>query len=371
MKTYPTLYSRASTGNVQVWYMIQEYNKYKTVSGIIDGKKVESEWTVCLGKNQGKANETSGEQQATKEVEARYKKQLEQNSYFLDIKDIDNKGVFNPMLAKNWEDRQDEIDWSNGVYVSPKMDGLRAIITKDGASSRNGKPFVSFPHIFKALEGVFSVLPDLILDGEIYCDKLSNDFNKIISLAKKTKPTADDLIESEKYLQYWVFDCPSFGGTFKERYNKLVILFSTWFKDNKYIKLCEHKLIKTPDEIESNLQEYINQGFEGLMVNTCDGIYEEKRSNNLLKYKLFVDNEYPIVSITEGKGNRSGMFGYATLKIGDKTFDSNARGDEEYYKELLTRQSELVGKMATVRYQNLTPDGIPRFPVIVGIRDYE
>lgn len=361
MKEYKTLYSRDSKGKVRIWKMQQEGNKYRTISGLEDGEKVTTKWTTCEGKNIGKSNETKPEEQAEKEVLAQYKDQ-ESTGYFSSIKDIDKQTYFSPMLAKQWEDRKDEVDWSNGNYISPKMDGLRAIITKNGATSRNGKKFISFPHILKELEPIFEKYPQLILDGEIYCDKLAQDFNKIISLAKKTKPTQEDLKESAQFIQFWIFDCPSIKGGYHERYTGLKKII----KPNKYIKICEHILIKTPEEIETNLHKYIEQGFEGLMLNIYDGKYEQKRSKNILKYKLFQDCEAKILDIIEGIGNRSKMFGYAKLKLDNGIqFDANARGNEEMYKEILKNKNKYIGKKATVRYQNLTPDGKPRFPVII------
>ncbi len=360
-KIYPTLYSRDSKGKVRIWKMEQQENKYRTISGLEDGQKVTTNFTTCEGKNIDRSNETSPIEQATKEIESAYKDQLS-TGYFENIKDIDKENYFSPMLAKQWEDRKDEVDWVNGNYISPKMDGLRAVITRNGATSRNGKKFVSFPHILKELESLFESYPNLILDGEIYCDKLSDDFNKIISLAKKSKPTQEDLDESAQFIQYWIFDIPSVPGGYHERYTELKKLI----KPNKYIKICEHKLIKTPEEIETNLHKYIGQGFEGLMLNIFDGEYEQKRSKNILKCKLFQDDEFEIINITEGIGNRSGLYGYATLKMKNgNTFDANARGNEELYRKILRNKNNYIGKMATVRYQNLTPDGIPRFPVII------
>jgi DNA ligase-1 len=114
------------------------------------------------------------------------------------------------------------------------------------------------------------------------------------------------------------------------------------------------------------LQEYLELGLEGVMVNLGDYQYENKRSKGLMKYKKFQDCEAKICDIIEGTGNRSKMFGYAKLKLSNgKAFDSNARGNEELYKSILRNKDKYIGKMATVRFQNLTPDGIPRFPVIV------
>ncbi len=73
MLTYDTIYKRTSTGAVQRWH--QEINpnnpsQYRTVSGQVDGKLVESEWKTCEGTNIGKKNERTPEQQAVFEVKA-------------------------------------------------------------------------------------------------------------------------------------------------------------------------------------------------------------------------------------------------------------------------------------------------------------
>lgn len=368
IKKYEILYCKDSKGNTRVWWIEQSGRKYRTCSGIKDGKIIITKWTICSGKNLGRSNETSAIEQATKEIVSKYTDQ-KSTGYFDEISKINNENYFSPMLAKQWEDRKDEVNWDNGNYISPKMDGLRCIITKDGAFSRNGKRLVSFPHVLEELESLFLSYPNLILDGEIYCDKLANDFNKIISLAKKTKPTQEDLDESAKFIQYWIFDCPSIPGGYNERYAGIKKLINS---NNKYIKICEHVLIKSPEEIETNLHKYLEEGFEGLMLNTYDGKYESKRSKNILKYKLFQDCEAEIVDIIPGQGNRSGMFGYAQLKLDNgKEFDANARGNEELYKEILKNKENYIGRKATVRYQNLTPDGIPRFPVIIDFNRFD
>jgi len=117
--------------------------------------------------------------------------------------------------------------------------------------------------------------------------------------------------------------------------------------------------------------EYLKDGQEGQMIRIND-VYENKRSKFLLKRKEFIDDEFRIVDISEGNGNRSGMFGRAHLITSSGIeFEANARGNVSFYEELLKNKSEYIGKMATVRYQNLTPDGKPRFGVIITIRDYE
>lgn len=363
IKEYPILYSRDSKGKIRTWFMEQDGNKYRTISGLENGEKVTNNWTTVEGKNLGKINETLPEEQAEKEVLAKYKDQ-ESTGYFKSKKDVDKLAYFSPQLAKSYEDRKDKINWENGVFVSGKLDGLRCIIHSGGMFSRNGKPIISAPHIFHSVKKIFKDFPDLILDSELYCDRLSHDFNKIISLAKKTKPTNEDLIESEKYLQAWVFDIPSIDLPFSSRIEKLQEILK--LIDSPYLRYINHKWVNSHEKIEESLKDYLAAGLEGIMINLPDAKYENKRSAGLIKYKLFQDCEAEITDIIEGQGNRSKMFGYAKLKLDNgKEFDANARGNEELYKSILKNKSKYIGKRATVRYQNLTPDGIPRFPVII------
>ena len=99
-----------------------------------------------------------------------------------------------------------------------------------------------------------------------------------------------------------------------------------------------------------------------------DGKYENKRSKFLLKHKSFVDEEYTILDICEGEGNRAGTAGYFVFETADgKSFKSNVKGTWEETAEMLKNKKKLIGKEATVKYFNLTPDGIPRFPYVIGI----
>ena len=117
------LYKRTTTGKIQTWQQEIDCDKYRTHTGQLDGKKTISEWVVCHGKNLGKANETTGEQQAIKEVEANYKKKLTLGSYVKSIDEIDVPTYFKPMLAHKYQDYKDNLDFSKEIFVNPKLDG--------------------------------------------------------------------------------------------------------------------------------------------------------------------------------------------------------------------------------------------------------
>lgn len=98
------------------------------------------------------------------------------------------------------------------------------------------------------------------------------------------------------------------------------------------------------------------------MIVRQDTLYENKRTKSLLKYKEFNDAEYRIVDVLEGVGNKSEMAGSIVCTDGKVSFNSNIKGNREFCRQMLKGKKKYVGKMATIQYFNLTPDGIPRFP---------
>jgi len=361
-----TLYKRAVNGKINEWTIEVDGSCYRTTSGYIDGQKTTTEWTCCEGKNIGRSNETTAEQQALKEAKAEWDKRTERG-YFGIIKDIDKSTIFKPMLANKWEDRKDKISYP--IYSQPKLDGIRCIVKSDGMWTRTGKQIISAPHIYEALKPLFAKDPDLIFDGELYADKYANDFNAIVSLVKKTKPTAQDLKDSAKVIDYHVYDLPSHDGVFFERYKELCKM--ELYTKTKCCIVVETNLVESINDIDTLYGNYVGAGYEGQMIRLNEK-YENKRSNSLLKHKSFVDEEYKIVDVIEGNGNLSGMVGALVFesKQGDK-FNASVNGGWDYLKDLWKNKKKIVGKLATIAYFNITPDGKPRFPKVKAIRDYE
>lgn len=116
----PKIFKKTSTGATQEWEIEVVGNKYRTISGQTDGKKVVSEWTVVYGKNEGRANSTTDNEQALKEAESKRKLKLEKD-YHETISEIETERYFKPMLAEKWEDRKDTIQYP--IYSQPKLDG--------------------------------------------------------------------------------------------------------------------------------------------------------------------------------------------------------------------------------------------------------
>jgi DNA ligase-1 len=269
------------------------------------------------------------------------------------------------MLAAKWEDYKDKIQYP--IYSQAKLDGIRCIVTKDGMFSRNGKPIISAPHIIDSLRNLFVVNPDLIFDGELYADKFANDFNTIVSLVKKTKPTDADLAESKKQIEYHIYDLPSSNKNFLHRAYDLGILFETYLELGKFCRLVDTRKAENEEMVMEQYGLLVEAGYEGQILRV-DAPYENKRSKSLLKHKSFIDEEYQILDIVEGEGNRSGTAGYMVFNTREgKRFKSNVKGTWDETAEMLKNKKQLIGKQATIKYFNLTPDGIPRFPYVINI----
>ena len=351
------IFKRDTKGAIRVWWFETGYNDegqwaWRATSGLQDGKKVVSEWKLVEQKNIGKSNETSLSEQAYAEAQAEKTKKLERG-YFDRLKDIDTFDKFRPMLAAKYED----VKFDFPVFAQPKLDGIRCIARADGLWTRAGKQIVSCPHIEDALKVFFQKNPDAILDGELYNHELRDDFNTITSLVRKTKPKPEDIAECAKMVEYHIYDMPS-KNHFGKRYNDMHDL--GFQKPVIYVKT---DYVYNQEELDNRYGEWLELGFEGQMIR-IDEPYETKRSKTLLKRKEFLDDEFKVASVEEGKGNWSGHIKRFFIELPDgRTQGAGVRGTQEVLKKLL--DDGKTPDWATVRYFTPTPDGFLRFPVVV------
>lgn len=351
---FPKLYKYTSKGQQQSWQIFTSGNLYWTEEGIHILTK--SEPTVCTGKNIGRSNETTDIQQAILEATAKFQKKLDKGYNEVLTKD---KKFFEPMLAFELK-QYEKLLFTVPTFVQPKLDGVRCILDQGDLVTRAGKPIVSCPHLAKDY---------YLLDGELYNHKLKEDFNKIISLVRKTKPTQEDLEESRQMIEYWVYDYPHYNMlVFSERYKMLQSLFNMFPNTFKLVPMYP---VTSREELEQYHIKFLEEGYEGTMIRMDLGDYENKRSKQLLKYKNFQDAEFLILDVTPGLGNRSECAGRLVCQIGDKTFGCSMTGTVEFMKEVLDNKDQIIGKYATVKYFQLTEDGIPRFPTLKNINNYE
>jgi DNA ligase-1 len=376
IKEFPKLYKRSSTGKALVWWMEVDGDRFRTHSGQLEGAIVTSEWTIATGKNLGKVNETTPFQQAVLEVEAIYTKKVEQGKYHNLLANIDSKPkFFSPMLAQKLD-----VDRINGAfYIQPKFNGVRCISDNTGLWSRNGKQFVNMPHIEEALNDFHGKFGgSAILDGEAYNHEYNDRFQTLMSAIRKGKPDEESIKRSAETVKYYLYDFPSHPGIFEERWTALQEVYDKYFYDIDCIELStthRSRDIKTAHGLHERNKK---AGYEGSIIR-LNTKYENKRTYSLMKYKDFLDDEFEIVSVNEGKGNWSGAAKSVTLKLptgvtsasGKDTFDAGVKGDREFAEEMLRNKSDYVGKLATIVYQELSEYGVPIFPIFHSVRDYE
>ena len=284
---------------------------------------------------------------------------------------------FKPMLAHKFDNKR--VDWSKPVFIQPKLDGIRCIMTADGCYSRNGKKFMNVQHLHtKAIKDLFKVNPLLVIDGELYNHDLRDNFEKIVSLVRKQKPTSDDRKEARKLIQYHVYDfVMAYKGKLDliesdmNRYEKRMHQLVCSDMYGKHIRYVPARGVHSLDKAKEIHNDFLQQGYEGSILR-LDGPYKCGRSYDLMKFKDFSDTEAKIVSWVEGKGKRRGTIGkFIAVDSDGVRFGMPVMDKFEYLKKNFKAMQDWVGKTATFTYFERTRAGSYRHPLFKAIRDYE
>lgn len=370
MKFLPTLYSRTNTGAIQQWTAQIDGNKYRFEYGQTDGEKVLTEWTVCKPKNVGRANATTAEEQALSEAQNKWDKKAK-TGYTPDIKKIDScTSYVEPMLAKDFEEYVAKLNFTGGLFVQNKYNGVRCVATFDGSKvvlkSRKGELWLAVPHINADLEKLFKKNPDAVLDGELYNYDLRQKLNELSGLARKQKAkelTPELFAKTEDMVRFYVYDGYDFEGMdqsvpYRQR--------KAWIDENlpKYTKYCRKvptHTVKSVAELETIYQSYLADGEEGAIIRLPESAYENKRSKNLLKYKPEYDDECEILKVLPGdKGKAQYLASKATIKWKDKVFEATFMGTEEVRTQILKEKHKWEGKKnVTFKHIGLSGKGVP------------
>ena len=225
------------------------------------------------------------------------------------------------------------IDYSKPTFIQPKLDGVRCVIQaeypvlkKEGnkigmivkAYSRTGKEWKNIDHILFNLKPWFILNPNIILDGELYNHDLRDNFEKIISLVRKTKPTDEDRLEASKLTQFHCYDIIDEELPFDQRIefvNQSLMLLGGVGEANG-VEIVDTHQVFDEEEAQSDHKSNLKKGYEGSIVRTND-TYACKRSHNLRKFKDFSDADATIIDFVEGKGKRKGTLGKFVMRDDD------------------------------------------------------
>jgi DNA ligase-1 len=284
--------------------------------------------------------------------------------------------MIKPMLAYKVDKKP--VDWSEKVYIQPKLDGVRCVIYVNDKEeivcfSRTGKEFHNLEHIKESLREFFfdNANVDIVLDGELYNHDLKDNFEKIISLVRKQKPTDVDKADAKKLIQ---FHCYDYIETVMDKpygYRSDQLACSDMY--NYCIKYVETTLVNSKESAQLRHQYNLNNGYEGSILR-LDKPYQQKRSYNLQKFKDFSDTEATIIGYEEGKGKRKGTLGKFLMQDDDGNQFGCPPGKGYNYTALeamLCNIHSYIGKRATFTYFQRTNAGSYRHPLFKTIRNYE
>ena len=385
MAHFPSLSGEATTGKTKVW-SIRVFEQMgtgviETTHGYLDGKMQVNQKVIAQGKNLGKKNATTAVEQAISEARATWIKKIESGyaesivadhmlnsadaAHGTDATPSKGKGITAtvplPMLAHDYHKRGKSAVFP--CYTQPKLDGTRCVaIPSSGLFSRLRK---RFPHMEHILQEINTLSEGVILDGELYSDRLT--FQEIVGMVKRETLKAGDA-EKQLQIKFHVYDIIN-DQPYEARLATLQQIFRT--HAFQYLVLVPTHMCGSEEEMKAQHAEHVAAGYEGIMLRTQKGLYKHSRSIDLLKYKEFLDDEYTVVGFEQGQGLEEGCVIWVCQTAEGKTFQCRPRGSREERATLFQHGAEYIGKMLTVRMQELTDDGIPRFPVGITFRDYE
>lgn len=360
----PTLYSRTATGAVNVWSCWVAKDSVVVEWGQQDGTLQQAKFE-CKPKNEGRSNATTAKEQARLEAIAKWKKQIKKK-YHETLDAAEQGPKLRPMLAKDFKTRKNV---KFPVDVQRKYDGVRCLAYWDGEGVKlhsRGGDLYDVEHIRAAVEKLLR--PGEMLDGELYVHGLS--LQQITSLVKRPQ-------EGSKAITYNIYDKVSLHVAEPETWLERRGYLQHWFQMHREEGRLPDCLIDArtfealdEDDLKVLHDQFVGEGYEGAIVRLREGPYRVGyRSSDLLKYKMFDDGEFKLTGCKPGKGKFKDVPIFECTMKNGKTFDVTPRGTAEVRKELLRTAKSLMGKMYTVRYFGFTDEGIPRFPVGIGVRE--
>ena len=283
---------------------------------------------------------------------------------------------YKPMLAYPVSSKP--IDYSKPVFIQPKLDGVRCLIQYDKtngvkAYSRTGKEWKNIEHILENLMPFFCkrdfANANVILDGELYNHDFRDDFESIISMVRKTKPTDEDRLKSAENVQ---FHCYDIIHPDKSLFADRISFINHCLHETDYVKVVPTtRVYKHEEALNMHNDAFLANGYEGSILRTNDE-YQCKRTHSLRKFKDFHDTEATITGWVDGKGKRVGTIGkFLAVDADGIKFGMPVMDNFKYLQDNFKLMQGYVGKTATFTYFERTKANSYRHPLFKCIRNYE
>lgn len=245
----------------------------------------------------------------------------------------------------------------NGYLMSEKLDGIRGIWEAGKFKTRQDNP-IHTPSYFTYN------FPSFKLDGELWIARAK--FDEVSTLIRSGS------LDSSlwKSVTYNVFDVPNACEEFKltpcTLSNRLKVLERYLQQNpNPYIKIIKQIPIKDQEHLKEFYKDIVFNKGEGVVIRKDLAPYEKGRSKNALKLKPYEDAECKVIAYTEGKGKFQGKTGALLCQMPDDRVIKIGSGLKDKDRE----NPPKIGSIVTYKFNGLTKNSLPRFPVFLHIRD--
>lgn len=266
-----------------------------------------------------------------------------------------------PMLAHPFDAHAAKLVYP--AWSQPKLDGVRALAHWDGRAvtlkTRANQVLVGFDTITRCIADAMGGRPPRWFDGELY--EHGRPLQSILSEVSDEK-------RSDKRLVLHLFD--SFGDTdelFPQRLQALQAL-----RGCNQVRIVDTDRVLNRKTLDTLFKRYLAAGYEGQMVR-MEGPYARGRSYLLMKRKVRQSDEWKVIRVEcATRGKHAGAF-LAVLKAGEHEFKAQPAGIsvadmKAMYEDAKANPSKYVGQMATIEYEVLSSDGVPKQPKFIAIR---
>ena len=213
---------------------------------------------------------------------------------------------FEVQLADSYDAQELEGEWC----FEPKLDGNRVVGYRGQPTSRGNKIYPAAQPIFdelRAIKGWFNAhVPDGEMMGNLGFDKSSGALRRSSGKGEKANFT------------YWLFDLFTLAEydvqatvPLRERKERLIRFFEDHGSDLPNVQMVPWKIIKNPThkQVMEITAKFVADGFEGAMAKRMDAPAKFGRGPDLLKVKLFFEDDFKVVDFYEGKGQHKGSLG--------------------------------------------------------------
>jgi len=193
-----------------------------------------------------------------------------------------------------------KLNFSNGYYAQPKIDGVRGIHLYGNSSitARSLKPFGNklipfyFPNL-NGFDGEFSY-------GPITSSDLCRNTTSVLNTHNDTRAANlvlnifDYIVPETEHLHY------------ADRYE---IIRNSISNDCVKLNVVPYKLITNLQDLLDYENECLAEGYEGIILRNPKGLYKSGRStikeNTFLRLKRFIQEDAIVVSLVEANSNQN------------------------------------------------------------------